>query len=1204
MGDRRSKEDCVLKISTSIFITNFLDQFYARDIWRVCEDYGKVIDAYISNIISKAGKRFGFLCFIKIEAIDRLIQQACKTFNIDGRVTWVDIEGVPLSLWSQNTFARISSKWGEMLYEEDKNELYLHRKRICIKTTLKKIFSNRLKLLLKGEVMSNEKEDNKGEMDDKQSEDPFNIYELLNKKKLNDNEDVQSEDNMKYPLGFTPGMYQKNIDLRNIMMIWGNYTFEFAISPSVGNSGGVWVPSSSRMLIISVYAPQEGAEAFNLFIALGGLVDVPLGGYIFIWFLSSASKMIDYGPVPFRLYHYWFNLEGFDKMVEDTWNEEIYQGDNDVELVAKQTKIINSIHDIERLENTKLAQKAKINLQKIKVMGNGVSFDQVEKAAYQIGCVTFTPPFSYLGVKVGGMMSRISTWNEVIQRLLDRLSKWKMKTLSIGGRLTLLKSVLGSMHTYHMSLFKTPMKVLNTMESIRSQFFNGMKMIENKMVWVGWSNVLASKQKAIHGNDGHLMRMPKTSRSSIWLDIVREVFHLKQQGIDFFCCKNVGNGEETLFWDDVWFGNFPLKDKYHRGGAESEQFNKLSSKLLCVILPQSQDRWVWSLEGSGDFSVASIRNVLDDFKLPEVSSQTRWSSVVRGKINIFAWNVRQKVIIQGKVYWIRVKELDAWFPNFQEDDQDDLSSDGKSQEGDVINKADNNESDVDIVSKSSFMHENDTAHKDNNVCNSCNDEPKFPPDFTPDNNDQEKNVEENIKDTTQRVQSFSNKLNDRCSNHGFSSQRSMNSHSQKSKVGRSILDLMDELVTVGQTMGYNMAGLGNKAKRRRIKELCQRHRINFASIQKTKAESISLHTIKDLWRNQMFDHVVGSSVGCSGGILCMWNPNMFVKEQVSTCDYFVVLMGTWAPTSYKLFIISVYAPQELNERRDLWDYLRTFIDRWKGDTVIMGDFNEGFNSFVETTWKSLNIVEPNGLIRLKKKLQALKIAIKAWSKEANKRSNDKKINIQQNLSEVDKLIDQGKSNDEILIKRTTLLNDLQELNNRNSMEISQKAKIRWSIEGDENSKYFHGLKINLHKSKLMGICVSSNVVTAAASLIGCSILTAPFNYLDVKVGSNMSRITSWDDVISKVSSRLSKWKLKLLSIGGRLSLLSVLTSISLYHMSIFKVPIGVLNCLKFIRQNFFYGVDGLDRKLAWIGWNMVLNLKKEWWSWRVLFFCS
>nr|GEY74001.1 RNA-directed DNA polymerase, eukaryota [Tanacetum cinerariifolium] len=56
---------------------------------------------------------------------------------------------------------------------------------------------------------------------------------------------------------------------------------------------------------------------------------------------------------------------------------------------------------------------------------------------------------------------------------------------------------------------------------------------------------------------------------------------------------------------------------------------------------------------------------------------------------------------------------------------------------------------------------------------------------------------------------------------------------------------------------------------------------------------------------------------------------------------------------------------------------------------------------------------------------------------------------------------------------------------------------------------------------------------------------------------------------------------------------SVLMSILLYHMSIFKVPIAVLNHLESIRQNFFYGVDGSDRKLAWIGWNMVLTSKKN-----------
>ncbi|GKE02304.1 RNA-directed DNA polymerase, eukaryota [Tanacetum coccineum] len=123
------------------------------------------------------------------------------------------------------------------------------------------------------------------------------------------------------------------------------------------------------------------------------------------------------------------------------------------------------------------------------------------------------------------------------------------------------------------------------------------------------------------------------------------------------------------------------------------------------------------------------------------------------------------------------------------------------------------------------------------------------------------------------------------------------------------------------------------------------------------------------------------------------------------------------------------------------------------------------------------------------------------------------------------------------------------------------------------------LKINLQKSKLLGIGVNSNEVERAASTVGCSTFTSPFKYLGVKVGGNMSRIDSWDEVITKVSTRLSKWKIKTLYIGGRLTLLkSVLTSIPLYHMSIFKVPMGVLKKLETVRRNFFNGVDQADKK--------------------------
>ncbi|GJT71403.1 hypothetical protein Tco_1030689 [Tanacetum coccineum] len=82
-----------------------------------------------------------------------------------------------------------------------------------------------------------------------------------------------------------------------------------------------------------------------------------------------------------------------------------------------------------------------------------------------------------------------------------------------------------------------------------------------------------------------------------------------------------------------------------------------------------------------------------------------------------------------------------------------------------------------------------------------------------------------------------------------------------------------------------------------------------------------------------------------------------------------------------------------------------------------------------------------------------------------------------------------------------------------------------------------GLQINILKSKLMGIGVSNEEVLAAANIIGCSTFSTPFSYLGVKVGMSPSRRKAWDEIIGKVSNRLSKWKIKTLSVGGRLTLI-------------------------------------------------------------------
>ena len=97
-------------------------------------------------------------------------------------------------------------------------------------------------------------------------------------------------------------------------------------------------------------------------------------------------------------------------------------------------------------------------MQKSQVLGVSVPLDVVNHGASTIGCTIMNPPFEYLGVMVGSNMSRHSAWSTIIQNIRSKLSMWKAKTLSIGGRLTLLKSVLGAVPLYTMSIYKSPQR--------------------------------------------------------------------------------------------------------------------------------------------------------------------------------------------------------------------------------------------------------------------------------------------------------------------------------------------------------------------------------------------------------------------------------------------------------------------------------------------------------------------------------------------------------------------------------------------------------------------------------------------------------------------------------------------------------------------------------------------------------------------------
>nr|GEV49824.1 hypothetical protein [Tanacetum cinerariifolium] len=323
-----------------------------------------------------------------------------------------------------------------------------------------------------------------------------------------------------------------------------------------------------------------------------------------------------------------------------------------------------------------LVNGLKINLLKRKLTGIGVNKEDIDMAASIVGCSTFFPPFQYLGVNAGASMSWLNSWKEITANVSSRLSKWKLKTLSNGGRLTLLKSVLTTIPIYHMSLFKVPAGILKDMESIRRIFFNGIDKFVRKMVWIECDKIMASKKnggrrvsslyatnrallfkwvwrfltqepslwsrfiKAIHGSKEAMDFQNHSFKGSIWHDITRASSSLNQKGVDLlsFISRKLGNDISVA--EKMEHSSFSFSfHRLPRGGIESEQYSDLSDAIFDLILPQIQDRWAWSLNTSEEFSVSSVRNVIDDVYLPKLDVPTRWIKEIPIKVNILAWKI-------------------------------------------------------------------------------------------------------------------------------------------------------------------------------------------------------------------------------------------------------------------------------------------------------------------------------------------------------------------------------------------------------------------------------------------------------------------------------------------------------------------------------------------------------------------------------------
>lgn len=233
--------------------------------------------------------------------------------------------------------------------------------------------------------------------------------------------------------------------------------------------------------------------------------------------------------------------------------------------------------------------------------------------------------------------------------------------LSRGGKEVLLKSVIQAMPAYAMSLFKFTDTFYNEIEVLMSKFWWGKLDRNQGISWMSWKRLSRPKSEGGMGfrslrefNDALLAKQGwrlMTSQTSLvystfkakyfpYIDFLHATqgsnprylwtsIHSTRELLISGCRRRIGNGVETLIWEDKWLADCPynIQCDRHDGcilmwvaqlwdlDTHNWDRNKLdqcfppqiADKIEGIPLPQRYevDSWVWHPDRSGQYSVRS-----------------------------------------------------------------------------------------------------------------------------------------------------------------------------------------------------------------------------------------------------------------------------------------------------------------------------------------------------------------------------------------------------------------------------------------------------------------------------------------------------------------------------------------------------------------------------------------------------------------------
>jgi len=259
-----------------------------------------------------------------------------------------------------------------------------------------------------------------------------------------------------------------------------------------------------------------------------------------------------------------------------------------------------------------------------------------------------------------------SEWHKVEERFEKKLSCWKAKYLSYGGRLVLLNSVLSSLPMFMMSFFEIPKGVVKNLDHCRSRFFWQGSSDKYKYRLAKWDILCRPKDQGGLGildlqlqNKCLLSKwiINLLSTESMWQNLLRNNYlgsksltQVKAKPYDSHFWRglmkikdevltkgsfSIKDGSTARFWEDNWVGNASFRDRYpslynivrdpHATvakvmatrpfnisfrrtllGTKLRDWHNLVAQITHVNLTNGSDTFRWDLTKSGLFTRSGL----------------------------------------------------------------------------------------------------------------------------------------------------------------------------------------------------------------------------------------------------------------------------------------------------------------------------------------------------------------------------------------------------------------------------------------------------------------------------------------------------------------------------------------------------------------------------------------------------------------------